>query len=48
MKGGIKRSEIYPASNPASSLSVLHRPEHTKRCTEFCREEKRWEDIEAT
>ena len=40
MKGGIKRSEIYPASNPASSLSVLHHPEHTKRCTEFCREEK--------
>ena len=38
IKGGIKRRQIQPA---ISSLSVLHSPEHTKRFTELCREEKR-------
>ena len=37
IKGGIKRREIQPV---VSSLSVLHSPEHTKRCTELGREEK--------
>ena len=37
IKGGIKRREIQPVIH---SLSVLHRPEHTKRFTELGREEK--------
>ena len=37
IKGGIKRREIQPV---ISSLGVLHHPEHTKRFTELCREEK--------
>ena len=38
IKGGIKRIETdLPV---ISSLSVLHSPEHTKRFTELCREEK--------
>ena len=37
IKGGIKRREIQPV---ISSLSVLHSPEHTKRFTELCREQK--------
>ena len=40
IKGGIKRRETDPASNPASSLSVLHRLVHSKRFTELGREEK--------
>ena len=36
-KEGIKRRQIQPV---ISSLSVLHHPEHTKRFTEFGREEK--------
>ena len=46
-KGGIKRRET---DQPVISfLSVLHRPEHTKRFTELGREEKRGrEEIEAT
>ena len=39
IKGGIKKRETDPAS--ISSLSVLHRLEHTKRFTELGREEKR-------
>ena len=38
VKGVIKRRETDPAS--ISSLSVLHRLEHTKRFTELGREEK--------
>ena len=38
IKGGIKKRETDPAS--ISSLSVLHRLEHTKRFIELCREEK--------
>ena len=37
-KEGIKRRQIQPV---ISSLSVLHRLEHTKRFTELGREEKR-------
>ena len=37
IKGGIKRREIQPV---ISSLSVLHRLEHTKRFTGLGREEK--------
>ena len=37
-KEGIKRRETDLASNQL--LSVLHSLEHTKRFTEFCREEK--------
>ena len=37
-KEGIKRRETEIASN--QFLSVLHSLEHTKRFTEFCREEK--------
>ena len=40
IKGGIKRRETDPASNPASSLSVLHRLVHSKRFTEMGREVK--------
>ena len=38
IKGGIKRRETDPANN--QFLSVLHRPEHTKRFTELGREGK--------
>ena len=39
IKGVIKEeTQIQPV---ISSLSVLHRPEHTKRFTELGREEKR-------
>ena len=38
IKGGLKRRETEIASN--QFLSVLHSLEHTKRFTEFCREEK--------
>ena len=37
IKGGIERREIQPV---ISSLSVLHRLEHTKRFTELGTEEK--------
>ena len=38
IKGGIKKRETDPAT--ISSLSVLHRLEHTRRFTELGREEK--------
>ena len=37
-RGRVKRREIYPI---ISSLSILHRPEHSERFTELGREEKR-------
>ena len=46
IKGGIKKRETDPAT--ISSLSVLHRLEHTRRFTELGREEKGQGEIEVT